>query len=224
MAKPKQRIANAISNFAGLTRSSLSSLFLNFSNPSRYRPRSNERIIHNTINVLRDKIPQPYAISATERNFKANANSIKPKTTFSLSIQSPDFGADFSQFGNIANSENGNAKATAKPSIPIIGISIPSPETASTKRNPIIGPVQEKETRQSVNAIKNIEANPAPLRDLLLIIVLHDDGNVISNSPKNDSANTTKSTKKIRFGMAWVANALSALAPNNNVMSSPNPT
>ena len=34
--------------------------------------------------------------SALERNFRANANSINPKTTFTVFIQLPDFGKDCS--------------------------------------------------------------------------------------------------------------------------------
>lgn len=59
-------------------------------------------------------------------------------------IQPPDFGIDFSQDGNRANSVNGNAKAIAKPSIPIAGaITLPVVDTCTSKK-PIIGPVQEK--------------------------------------------------------------------------------
>ena len=64
---------------------------------------------------------QPYAKSATERNFKEKANSTKPKTILMVSIHVPDLGADFNQDGNKAKRVNGNANAMAKPNIPTVG-------------------------------------------------------------------------------------------------------
>ena len=61
---------------------------------------------------------QPYARSATEKNLRANASSIKPNTILIVFIQLPDLGACLSKEGNNANKVNGSANARAKPSIP----------------------------------------------------------------------------------------------------------
>ena len=87
-----------------------------------------------------------------------------------------------------------------------------------------MGPVQEKETITSVNAINNILTIPEAERAFLSKYVDHEAGNVISNSPKNDNANTTNSTKKNKFSTAFVAIAFSADAPKIAVTSKPKPT
>ena len=97
---------------------------------------------------------QCIVISATERNFKAKANSKKPSTTFTEFIQLPERGSEFNQLGKAANKVNGIAKALEKPSITTNG---PSELVADcTKADPIIGPVQEKDTNASVKAIKKM--------------------------------------------------------------------
>ena len=69
-------------------------------------------------------------------------------------IQPPDLGIDFNQDGNKANNVNGKANANAKPNIPIAGATtLPVVET-STNKKPMIGPVQENDTNDKVNAIK----------------------------------------------------------------------
>ena len=111
-------------------------------------------------------------------------------------IQEPDFGACLSHDGNIANNVNGNASAKAKPNIPTAGAAM-SPEVAkSTNRKPMIGPVQENDTSERVNAMRKIDNSPLVLEALLSTLLAHDDGNAISNHPKKDSANTTSRRQK----------------------------
>ena len=64
------------------------------------------------------------------------------------------------QLGKIANKVKGNARAKENPSIPQKGPLIPPLTAASTKRGPIIPLVHEKETRDSVNAMKKIPITP----------------------------------------------------------------
>ena len=136
-------------------------------------------------------------------------------------IQLPDFGADFSHVGNIAKRVNGNANANAKPNIPIAGAAKSPVEATPTNKNPIIGPVQEKDTNVSVNAIKNILSNPLVAEALLSTELLHEDGRVISNHPKNDKAKTINKRQKNILKTALVANAFSELAPKIAVIASP---
>ena len=100
--------------------------------------------------------------SALDKNLNAKAISTKPKVTFTSSIQLPDFGNDFNQVGNNANSPKGNANAVAKPNIPTVGPAEIPPELVAvcTKSVPIIGPVQLNETRARVNAMKKMPVKP----------------------------------------------------------------
>ena len=180
-------------------------------------------IIQSDTNTSRSRICHPYAKSATLRNFNANANSRKARVTLNVFIQPPDLGNFFSTDGNMAKSENGNAKANAKPSIPIAGASIDLP-AASTSKVPMIGPVQENDTITNVNAMSRMLRKPVVLLDLLLSAVDHELGRVISNAPKKDAANTTKIKKKMILTTALVLSALSADAPKISVTNRPNPT
>ena len=139
-------------------------------------------------------------------------------------IQPPDFGIDFSQDGNRANSVNGNAKAIAKPSIPIAGATtLPVVDTCTSKK-PIIGPVQEKDTSESVNAIRKILSKPLVASALLSTALLHLEGSVSSKAPKKEAANTTSIRQKRILNTAFVESAFSALAPKINVMAKPKVT
>ena len=139
-------------------------------------------------------------------------------------IQPPDFGIDFSQDGNRANSVNGNAKAIAKPSIPIAGaITLPVVDTCTSKK-PIIGPVQEKDTSESVNAIRKILSKPLVASALLSTALLHLEGSVSSKAPKKEAANTTSIKQKRILNTAFVESAFNALAPKINVMAKPKVT
>ena len=139
-------------------------------------------------------------------------------------IQPPDFGIDFSQDGNRANSVNGNAKAIAKPSIPIAGATtLPVVDTCTSKK-PIIGPVQEKDTSESVNAIRKILNKPLVASALLSTALLHLEGSVSSKAPKKEAANTTSIKQKRILNTAFVESAFNALAPKINVMAKPKVT
>ena len=139
-------------------------------------------------------------------------------------IQPPDFGIDFSQDGNKANSVNGNAKAIANPSIPIAGATtLPVVDTCTSKK-PIIGPVQEKDTSESVNAIRKILSSPLVASALLSTALLHLEGSVSSKAPKKEAANTTSIRQKRILNTAFVESAFSALAPKINVMAKPKVT
>ena len=95
---------------------------------------------------------------------------------------------------------------------------------ASTSRVPMIGPVHEKETITKVNAMSIILRKPEVLLDLAFSAVDHELGNVISNAPKNEAANTTNIRKKMMFTTALVLSAFNADAPKISVISRPNPT
>jgi len=101
--------------------------------------------------------------SASYFALNASANSKNPKNTVTVVNQPPDFGIEFNQPGNAANSANGSANADENPNIPIIG-AIPPISAASTKSVPTIGPVHEKETKANTNAIKKMPIMP-PLSD-----------------------------------------------------------
>ena len=88
----------------------------------------------------------------------------------------------------------------------------------------MIGPVQENDTKANVNAIRKMLSNPVVLSDFSSIFVDHDDGNVISNAPRNEAANTTNSRQKKILNTALVAKALRALAPKSKVTASPSNT
>ena len=139
-------------------------------------------------------------------------------------IQPPDFGIDFSRDGNRANNVNGNAKAIANPSIPIAGATtLPVVDTCTSKK-PIIGPVQEKDTSESVNAIRKILSKPLVASALLSTALLHLEGSVSSKAPKKEAANTTSIRQKRILNTAFVESAFNALAPKINVMAKPKVT
>ena len=149
---------------------------------------------------------------------------MKPNTTLTVFIQPPDLGADFSSEGKRANSEKGIARAMAKPSIPMVGaMMLPWVDTA-TSRNPMMGPVQENETRVRVKAMKKMERSPVVDSDFWSILVAHDEGRVISKEPKNEAAKMISSRANNTLNTAFVERALSAEAPNNRVTRSPKST
>src|SRR5690606_33282450 len=100
-----------------------------------------------------------------------------------------------------------------KPSIPIAGPKRSPFEAASTSRVPIIGPVQENETSERLNAIKKSPIRP-PLSDLASILLTKELGKVISKAPKNDAAKTTSNRKNKKLNIPFVDSALSASEPN----------
>ena len=139
-------------------------------------------------------------------------------------IQPPDFGMDFSHDGKSANKVNGRASAMANPNIPMAGATILSEVDTSTSKKPIIGPVQEKETNDSVKAIRKILNNPVVCSALLSTALLHFDGRVISNAPKKEAAKTTSIRKNKILNTALVDKSFKALAPKINVMAKPKVT
>ena len=123
-----------------------------------------------------------------------------------LFSQPPLLGRPFSREGNKAKSVNGRAKASENASIVIIGVqNSPCVDLIST--DPTMGPVQEKETSTSVRARKNIPPSP-PLSEFLSAELVHLEGRVISNAPRNDAAKTMNMTKNRRFGSQCVASQL----------------
>ena len=157
--------------------------------------------------------------SAFDKNLKAKASSKKPSETLTELSHPPDFGNDFSQFGNKANSINGKAKALEKPSMPITG-AMPPFEADSTSNVPTIGPVHEKDTIAKANAMNKIPIMP-PLSACLSIEFAHELGNIISKAPKNDVAKTNKSTKKATLNHGLVDNAFKASAPKAALIANP---
>ena len=129
-----------------------------------------------------------------ERNLNARANSRKPKNTLTVFNQPPDFGNEFNHPGKAANNANGSANASENPNIPMKG-PIPPIVADSTNNVPTIGPVHEKDTNANVKAIKKIPKNP-PLFEAESALVTHELGRFISKAPKNETAKTTRSTKK----------------------------
>ena len=116
------------------------------------------------------------------------------------------------------------ARAIAKPSMPRVGPTmLPWVDTA-TSRKPMMGPVQENDTSVSVNAMRKMLSMPLVFSDFWSILLLHDDGCVISNAPKNEAANTMRSRQKNMLNTALVDRALSALAPKSSVTTRPSST
>ena len=114
---------------------------------------------------------------------------MKPKVTFTSSIQLPDFGNDCNHAGNKANKPNGNANAVAKPNIPTAGPNEKPVEVAvCTNKVPIIGPVQLNETRARVNAIKKIPIKP-PRFDASSALFVQLEGKVISKYLRDTKPN-----------------------------------
>ena len=87
-----------------------------------------------------------------------------------------------------------------------------------------IGPVQEKDTNESVKAIRKILSNPVVDSALLSTAFPHFEGSLISNAPKNEAAKITNIRKKRMLKIALVDKAFNALAPKINVIAKPNAT
>lgn len=108
--------------------------------------------------------------------------------------------------------------------MPNAGATIEPVVDTSTKRNPMIGPVQENDTNVRVKAMRKMLSSPLVFSALLSTALLHDAGSVISKAPKNDAAKTTSIRKKKMLKMALVDKALRALAPNMSVIIRPKAT
>ena len=104
----------------------------------------------------RFKIPQCETKSAFDKNFKARANSINPITIFVVFNHVPDFGIEFSAFGNKEKRPKGKDKANPNPNIPIVNwVAPPLDDSDPASKEPKIGPVHENDTIARVKAIKN---------------------------------------------------------------------
>ena len=124
----------------------------------------------------------------------------------------------------MAKRVKGKAKAMAKPNIPIVGARILPDVDTSTNRKPIIGPVQEKETKARVKAIRKMLNKPVVDSALLSTALLHEEGNVISKAPKKLAANTSNIRQKKMLNTAFVDRAFRALAPKIPVITKPKST
>ena len=176
-------------------------------------------------NVSRSSRCQPYAKSATERNFKAKASSRKPNVTFTTLSQPPLLGALLSHVGKRAKRVNGNANARAKPNMPTVGARAEPPLVlTSTSRKPMMGPVHEKLTNESVKAMRKMLRRPVVRSALLSTAEPHDEGSVISKPPKKLAAKTRSIRKKRMLNTALVLKSLRALAPKMEVMMRPSAT
>ena len=175
------------------------------------------------MNTSRVNIPACTTKSAFDANFNANASSRNPSTTFTELSHPPDFGKEFNQPGNAANKPKGNAKAVENPNIPQKGPLIPPLTAASTSKVPMIGPVQENETNESVKAIKKIPINP-PLSLFESILFTNREGRTISNAPRNEIAKITNNKKNARLNHILVDKAFSASDPKMVVTPNPKST
>src|SRR6185369_13633100 len=162
--------------------------------------------IHIAIKTSLFNNPHCFTRSALEKNFIAIAISKKPNTTFTEFSHPPDFGRDCSQFGKMANTVKGSARAKPKPASPAVNGHEPC-AAVPANNEPRIGPVHEKETIARVNAIKKIPATSRP--DRALALFASPPGNLISKYPKKEIANTMKMMKKKRFSQTLVEKLLS---------------
>ena len=89
--------------------------------PKRYKANVPKIVIQIAKNTSRSNQCNCNTKSAFDKNLKAKANSKKPKTTFTVFNQPPDFGNEFIHPGNAAKSAKGKAIANEKPNMPIIG-------------------------------------------------------------------------------------------------------
>src|SRR5690606_36885 len=108
------------------------------------------------------KNPHCLTRSALDKNLRANANSINPKTTLSTVSQPPDLGRAFRRFGKMANKAKGTPRPMPKPLMAGV-MSFELLMLPNTR--PRMGPVQEKETMAKVKAMKKM---PVKLFALLL--------------------------------------------------------
>ncbi|GAB3910437.1 hypothetical protein GCM10028826_18960 [Mucilaginibacter boryungensis] len=143
--------------------------------------------------------------------------------TLKFTSHLPDLGKAFSAFGANAKIVKGRANASEKPNMPIAGARSLPLAAACTNNVPTIGPVQEKETRANVAAMKNRPAIPAwsPMRSTLLT---HFEGKLMSNPPNREMAKASKIIKNRKLKIPFVERLFSASAPNNTVTARPRST
>ena len=86
-----------------------------------------------------------------------------------------------------------------------------------------MGPVQEKETKVKVKAIKKIPINP-PRSEALSALLTNQLGSTISKAPKNENAKIRKTIKNVILKKTLLAISLSASLPKVTVTKNPSPT
>ena len=190
--------------------------------PNKYNAQAPNTAIQITRNISLSKICNCNTKSTLDKNLKAKANSKNPSDTLTVFNQLPDFGNEFNQPGNMANSIKGKAIADEKPSIPIIG-PMPPNCAASAIKVPTIGPVQEKDTIASANAINKIPTKP-PRSACLSTLLAQEFGSTISKAPKNEEAKINNRTKNIRLNHTLVDKAFKASIPKITETNSPKTT
>ncbi|MNY14126.1 hypothetical protein D3C86_1472900 [compost metagenome] len=126
--------------------------------------------------------------------------------------------------GNIADKVNGKAKASANPNIPIAGANNSPLELACTNKVPIIGPVQENDTKAKEAAIKKIPPKPLLLSALLSILLTIELGKVISKAPKKETANITRRIKNRKLNNPLALKAFNPAEPKITVINKPKAT
>ena len=84
----------------------------------------------------------------------------------------------------------------------------------------MIGPVQEKETKLKVKAIKKIPIKP-PLSEAESALLTHELGSTISKAPKNDNAKMKKMIKNKRLKKTLLAKSFKASEPSVTVTKNP---
>ena len=94
----------------------------------------------------------------------------------------------------------------------------------STSKKPMIGPVQEKLTKERVKAIKKMLNKPVVASAFLSTALPQPEGSVISKPPRKLAAKTSNIRQKSMLNTALVERSFSALAPKMEVMMSPSPT
>ena len=88
----------------------------------------------------------------------------------------------------------------------------------------MMGPVHENDTSVRVKAMKKMLTMPVVDELAELILLLHDEGSVMSKAPKNEAAKATSMAQKMRLNTALVLRALSELAPKMRVTARPSVT
>ena len=101
---------------------------------------------------------------------------------------------------------------------------VPPLVLTSTRRKPMMGPVQLKLTRQRVKAMRKMLSRPVVDSALLSTLEVQLLGRVISKPPRKLAANTTSIRKKRMLKTAFVERSLRAEAPKMVVMMSPSAT
>ena len=180
-------------------------LILLFDCLTKYKPHKIKITAQMIIKTSLFKIPHSWIKSTLDKNLKARANSINPKTTFIEFVHDPDLGSLLITLGKKANKVKGIESAIPKPSIPYVkSIAPPSFEILPTSKVPKIGPVHEKETKTSVKAMKKVENKPVYILDLLSVLVVQELGKVKSKRPNNDNAKTINIMKNKKFKIGLV--------------------